>query len=75
MDLTSAYGDLPPAVQSAMKQRAADIFDLSAVQPHADAISIEAAGVPADRRKLPTWAILLGVAAAGGLVWYATKKS
>lgn len=74
MDLTSAYGDMPPAVQAAMKQRAAQVFDLSAAQPAAQAISIESAGVPAERRKLPSWALWLGVAAAGGLVWYATKK-
>ena len=75
MDLTSSYGDLPPAVQAAMKQRAAQVFDLSSTPPQVSSVSLESVGVPAERRHLPSWALWAGLAAGAGLVWYATKKS
>ena len=75
MDLTSPYGDLPPAVQAQMKERAAQIFDLSSTPPQNTSVSLESVGVPAERRKLPSWALWAGLAAGAGLVYYATKKS
>lgn len=74
-DLSESYGDMSPAVRAAMKDRAAQVFDLAAV-PHeaAPVVSLTSVGaVPPDRRDLPKWALPVALLALAGGAYYLTK--